>query len=222
MVTERGSTRVRDGRATVALVDDQPIWVAALARVLVNGGLDVVGAASSADAALELIELERPAGLVTSLELPNFGIEPGAFIGKVRQSAPRIRIVGVSAHATPFSLAAAAAAGADAYVAKTRDATEFAAEVRECIAGGCSSRARVTGRRRLDGLDLTDREAEILTLVASGFTNAEIATRLFVTTTTVKFHLVNAYRKLGVSNRTRAVRVMYEHGVVQLPLDRSA
>jgi DNA-binding NarL/FixJ family response regulator len=211
--------------ASVVVVDDQPIWLDAVGRVLAEGGVDVVGAATSTEEALDRLAQEQPAGLVTSLELQSSKLEPADFIRKARGRAPNVRIVAVSAHETPFSRAAAAAAGADAYLAKTRAADEFAAEVRACLNGGCSARARVlrsAHREQLDAFDLTDREAEILALVADGFTNAEIAARLWVTKPTVKFHLVNAYRKLGVSNRTQAARFMYEHGLVPAPLDRSA
>ena len=69
---------------------------------------------------------------------------------------------------------------------------------------------------------LTARELEIVHLVARGYTNAQIAQRLWVTKWTVKFHLVNAYRKLGVSNRTQAARYLFDHGLSELPVERSA
>ena len=69
---------------------------------------------------------------------------------------------------------------------------------------------------------LTARELEIVQLVAHGYTNAQIAERLCVTKWTVKFHLVNAYRKLGVSNRTQAARYLFEHGLSGLPVERSS
>ena len=69
---------------------------------------------------------------------------------------------------------------------------------------------------------MTGRELEILHLVARGHTNAEIAERLWVTKWTVKFHLANAYRKLGVSNRTQAARYVFNRGLAALPRDESA
>jgi DNA-binding CsgD family transcriptional regulator len=69
---------------------------------------------------------------------------------------------------------------------------------------------------------LTARELEIVHLVARGYTNVQIAQRLWVTKWTVKFHLANAYRKLGVSNRTQAARYLFDHGLSDLPVDRSA
>ena len=98
-------------------------------------------------------------------------------------------------------------AGADAYLPKTAPAVEIADTVSSCLASG-SKRSGCSVE--LEGYSpppsLTARELEIVHLVARGYTNAQIAQRLWVTKWTVKFHLANAYRKLGVSNRTQASR----------------
>jgi DNA-binding NarL/FixJ family response regulator len=70
------------------------------------------------------------------------------------------------------------------------------------------------GTLKDDGCPLTDRELEILRLVAEGYTNGRIARQLWVTEQTVKFHLSNTYRKLGVANRTEASRYAHVHGLL--------
>ena len=68
---------------------------------------------------------------------------------------------------------------------------------------------------------LTARELEIVQLVSRGYTNGQIAKKLWVSRSTVKFHLTNAYRKLGVSNRTQAARYLFDHGLSGEPVDSS-
>ena len=81
-------------------------------------------------------------------------------------------------------------------------------------ATSCTARARRASSRAAEDCPLTTRELEILRLAAQGYTNGQIARELWVTEQTVKFHLSNTYRKLGVANRTEASRYAYVHGLV--------
>jgi DNA-binding NarL/FixJ family response regulator len=207
----------------VVLLDEHPIWLDALEKVLSSEGIAVVGKATSPEAALALIESEKPDGLVASVELPGSEMDGFECLRRARERSPELRIVAFSTHHDPFHLSAAATAGADAYLPKTADAVEVADTVRSCLATG-SKRSGCS--RELEGSpappSLTARELEIVHLVARGHTNVQIAQRLWVTKWTVKFHLANAYRKLGVSNRTQAARYLFDHGLSDLPVDRSA
>ncbi len=211
----------------VVLVDDQPLWLDALERVLTAEGIEVSGTARTASCALDLVGEKRPAGLVVSLEVASAGYGTAAFVRSIHDRSADVRIVILSTIGDPLAAAAVRAAGADAWAPKTVEGTELVAAVRDTLAAhrprNGFPRARELDPDHPAGVaDLTSREIEILGLVASGFTNAEIANRLWVTKFTVKFHLANAYRKLGVSNRTQAARYMFEHGLPPLPLDRSA
>jgi DNA-binding NarL/FixJ family response regulator len=172
---------------------------------------------------------ERPDALVASIELPGSTMDGVECLRRARERAPGLRIVALSTQHDAFHLAAAAAAGAHVYLPKTVEASELASTVLECLAnadqpGSCVSRAReLNGNGNGSGVQpaLTPRELEILYLVARGYTNAQIAQRLWVTKWTVKFHLANAYRKLGVSNRTQAARYIFDHGLPAVALDGS-
>lgn len=114
-------------------------------------------------------------------------------------------------------LAEAFEAGASAVISKAVHPVALGTLVRETTAGtvvhSFTARRRAT-REPLSDCPLTERESEILRLVAAGHTNADIARLLWVTEPTVKFHLSNTYRKLGVSNRTEASRYAYAYDLV--------
>jgi DNA-binding NarL/FixJ family response regulator len=208
---------------TVVLLDEHPIWLEGLETVLSSNGIDVIGRATSAEAALELVESERPDALVASIELTGSEMDGFECLRRARERSPELRIVAFSTYNDPFHLSTAAAAGADAYLPKTADGREIAETILACLAtgserSGCSHELECSPAPPA----LTARELEIIHLVARGYTNAQIAERLWVTKWTVKFHLVNAYRKLGVSNRTQAARYLFDHGLSDLPVDRSA
>jgi DNA-binding NarL/FixJ family response regulator len=207
----------------VVLLDEHPIWLDALETVLSEKGIRVIAKVTSPEAALELLDSAKPDALIASLELPSSEMDGVECLCRARERSPALRIVAFSTYHDPFHLSAAATAGADAYLPKTAPASEVAETILECLANGGSRKG--CARQLEDGPappTLTARELEIVHLVARGYTNAQIAERLWVTKWTVKFHLVNAYRKLGVSNRTQAARYLFDHGLSELPVDRSA
>jgi DNA-binding NarL/FixJ family response regulator len=203
---------------TAVLVDEHPILLDGLERVLADAGIQIVGKATAPETALELIVATAPTIVVASLELTTSQMDGIEFLVRVQELAPKVRIVALSGHYDPFHLSSAIAAGAHAYVPKTAAPAELAETIRNCCSGPPSRAPEVPPA----GPDLTGRELEILHLVARGHTNAEIAERLWVTKWTVKFHLANAYRKLGVSNRTQAARYVFDRGLSSLPRDQSA
>jgi DNA-binding NarL/FixJ family response regulator len=120
-------------------------------------------------------------------------------------------------------------AGADAVVSKTVHPVSLGTLLREICDGNVALRHQpATARSVEDDCPLTDRELEILRLVAEGYTNGRIAAELWVTEQTIKFHLSNTYRKLGVANRTEASRYAHLHALtspverMRVPRDRVA
>ncbi len=143
-----------------------------------------------------------------------------ARIGEIRDEVPAAKIILLAARMQPGLLRDAMIAGADAAVARTFPPDGIGALVREVAAGNVfhsfaalhSDQPGVAERRHLD---LTVREIEILRLAAAGSSNGRIAAQLWITEQTVKFHLSNVYRKLGVSNRTEASHYAYVHGLFE-------
>ena len=141
-----------------------------------------------------------------------------ARIAEVRRAVPAAKIIVLTAEADAPWLGDAVRAGADAAIAKTVQPTTLGLLVREIWAGNIHH--AFTGRRAAASPDashgkLTPREFEILRLVASGASNGLIARQLWVTEQTVKFHLSNVYRKLGVANRTEASHYAHVHQLVE-------
>jgi DNA-binding NarL/FixJ family response regulator len=142
-----------------------------------------------------------------------------ARISEIRRSAPAAKIIVLTAEAGAEWLGDAVRAGADAAIAKTVQPTTLGLLVREIWAGTIHhafSNRRASSTADAGHGKLTPRELEILQLVASGASNALIARQLWVTEQTVKFHLSNVYRKLGVANRTEAGHYAHVHGLTDL------
>jgi DNA-binding NarL/FixJ family response regulator len=205
------------------LLDDHPLWLDGLEAALSAAGIRVIAKVTCPEAALEIVGAEAPDGLVASLELTGSALDSVSCLRLAKDRTPALRIIALSAHHDGFHLSAAVAAGADAYLSKTASADEIASSVRNCLKGATCDEETPRAREQAaaSGPALTTRELEMLHLVARGYTNAQIATKLWVTKWTVKFHLANAYRKLGVSNRTQAARYVFDHGLSELPLERS-
>jgi DNA-binding NarL/FixJ family response regulator len=144
-------------------------------------------------------------------------------IAELREAAPGAKLVLLTLRMDPAWLDEARAAGIDAAVSKTAQPRSFGTLVRELVRGNVfhafapvpdRPTALVHGGRA--GMpSLTARELEILSLTASGLPNGRIAKRLWVSEQTVKFHLSNIYRKLGVANRTQASHVAHQQGLLR-------
>ena len=210
------------GSLDAVVLDPHPIWLDAVEMVLARIGATVVVKTSSAREALHAIEREQPQLL--TLELEASAGEPDGFevIRRARTLAPGIRAIVLSAHHDTAHIDAALAAGAAAYVVKTAHPDDVASAVRQAfehsvyLAGGGRPAAGAAPRTSTSDLPggLTRRELEILRLVAEGHSNSQLARMLWVTEQTVKFHLSNIYRKLGVANRTEASRWAQLNGLL--------
>jgi DNA-binding NarL/FixJ family response regulator len=143
-------------------------------------------------------------------------------IAEVRAALPRTKIVLLTVRMDPDWLADASAAGIDAAIAKSASPATVGLLVRE-VASGHVFHAFAPGRPRQRDVrvlpELTARELEMLRWVAAGSSNGRIARELYVTEQTVKFHLSNIYRKLGVANRTEASYHALLHGLLEPDTD---
>jgi DNA-binding NarL/FixJ family response regulator len=185
----------------VMLMDD-----AAAAEALLPGF--VVMASIDADALPDAVVIDE------------MGADPAALehIRAARTAAPGAKLVLLTGSPDPQWLEAASLAGVDAAVSKHLPAAALWALVRHVIAENvfhAFARPVKTALPSVKAAGLTDRELEILRLVASGMSNARIAAQLWVTEQTVKFHLSNTYRKLGVTSRTQASHYAYALRLVE-------
>lgn len=137
-------------------------------------------------------------------------------VREVAEGAPEAKTLLLTRHSESRWLDQAFEAGAEVVLSKSINPLAVGTLLREVVAGRVVHRPRRTAQRISESdCPLTSRELEILRLAAQGYTNSRIAGELWVTEQTVKFHLSNTYRKLGVANRTEASRYAYVNDLVQ-------
>ncbi len=202
----------------VLLADDHPLMIAGLRRVLARSeNIEIVGEAHSGPELMQLVERRAPQQVLMDLQMP--GISGTEAIEQIRSTWPEVKIVVLSVSEDRASIDAALNAGASAYVVKSINPTDIASVLRQ-VAGGAVYHASSWPHSAADASDeedpsgLTERERTILEAVAAGHTTSAISRDLWVSEHTVKFHLTNIYRKLGVVNRAGAVRYAFEHGLL--------
>jgi NarL family two-component system response regulator LiaR len=207
------------GRTSVVL-DQHPLWLRALEDVVGELGIELVGTAGTPEEALALVLERKPDLLIASLDTRPGTMDGVACLTEVRACAPETKTIALSASDDRQRIEAAFAAGAVAYVVKTADRQDLAAAIRQAFSQSihtppARSRTASTRPEEPNGVQkLTPRELEILRLVAEGASNLSVARAFWVTEQTVKFHLSNIYRKLGVANRTEASRWAHAHGLL--------
>jgi DNA-binding NarL/FixJ family response regulator len=192
------------------IADDHPLMLQGLRRTFESSeDIDVVGEAHCGSEVLALIERRRPDVVLLDMHMP--GIDGLACLAQIREHWPEIKVVILSACDERASIDAALHAGASSYIVKSVSPTDIPSVLRQVSTGAVyhtPSRpaANTTPAEEDDTPLLTDRETTILAAVADGLTTKAISKQLWVSEHTVKFHLTNIYRKLGVNNRSGAVR----------------
>ena len=142
-------------------------------------------------------------------------------LDEIHKRFPEMKVVMLSASTSQDLVDAALRRGASAYISKSVDPTDLPSTLRQAIEGNVFSAATLATDTETTGAraaGLTEREISILKALARGLSNDEIAKELWIAQQTVKFHLTNIYRKLGVKNRTEATRFAYQQGLVESPL----
>jgi len=207
------------------VVDDHPMWRDAVARDLAEAGFDVVAVAGDGAQALRVIGAVRPDVAVIDLQLPDVsGVE---VTRGVLAACPGARVLILSASGEQQDVLDAVKAGAAGYIVKSAARAEFLDAVRRTAAGDAVFTPGLAGLvlgefRRLasstaaDGEDtprLTDRETEILRMVATGLSYKQIAERLVLSHRTIQNHVQNTLSKLHLHNRVELVRYAIKHGL---------
>ena len=194
----------------LVVVDDHPIVRDGLAGIFaLEEDIDVVGQAGSGPEALAVVAERDPDLVLMDLRMP--GGDGFAAIRQLRERGGRPRILVLTTYDTERDIRRAMAAGADGYLLKDLPRDQLVAAVRELMNG--SPRTHIDAPHGSQ-LSLTDRETEVLALVADGLTNRAVARKLGISEATVKTHLAHVYTKLEVLDRAAAVREAWERGLV--------
>jgi DNA-binding NarL/FixJ family response regulator len=199
----------------VLIAEDHPLAAAAMRAVLeLDGGFEVVGEARSGSQVLPRARELRPDLVLLDLMLPE--LDGLKCLERLATEFPEVPVVVCSGQAEQKDVDAARERGACGFVTKAGDPAQLPVALQAAADG---DPFEVYGevespRRPSEDLGLSEREAALLATLARGLSNQEIGKELWITEQTVKFHLTNVYRKLGVENRTQATRIAYEHGLV--------
>lgn len=221
MDTKPESTPLR-----VLLVDDHELIRQGLALAIRAGGdLDVVAQAGSVADGLAQYAQHRPDVVITDLQLPDgTGLD---IVRKVRRHSPTVGLVVLTMHAGDDQIFAAMEAGASSFVGKDAPATEVVKAARHAAVSPksflCAGLAQAM-MRRVSGetTRLSDREHEVLVLLADGLGAQQIAGQLYMSESTAKSHIARIYQKLGASNRAQALVTAMRTGLLSAiqPTDR--
>jgi DNA-binding NarL/FixJ family response regulator len=214
--------------ARVVVADDHPLFVEALKTALDAEGVEVVGVAERGDEVLDVVASTRPDAVLLDLKMP--GADGYALLEQLRTQHPEIPVLVVSGADVPVAAGKALQLGAAGFVGKAVAGRELAHAVRVALGkqpvyyalpeDATVPQQRSNGHSDVDPSTppvLTRRELEILQLAAGGLSNPAIAKQLWVTQQTVKFHISNVLRKLGVANRAGAVQRAHELGLLANP-----
>lgn len=210
-------------RIRVLLADDQELVRAGFRMILEASDIDVVGEAADGEQAFELAASERPDLVLMDIRMPHVdGIEATRRIVSELDPSPRVLVL--TTYDVDESVHAAIAAGASGFLLKGVSPTALVHGVRAVAAGEALLAPAIVTRLATDAArrtratpalpDITDRERDVLVLVARGHANAHIAERLFLSEATIKAYVSRLLTKLGVRDRVQLAVLAHESGLV--------
>ncbi|CAM5385349.1 response regulator [Streptomyces pharetrae] len=205
----------------VVVVDDHTVMRAGVIALLGGeDGIEIVGEAGDGRAALELIARHDPDVALVDLRMPV--LDGVATTTEITARHPRTRVLILTTYDTDADIERGVEAGAIGYLLKDTTREQLVEAIRAAARGETVLAPRVAEKlvarmRRPVQDPLTARETDVLDAVADGLTNAEIGRRLVITEATVKTHLLRLFAKLDVNDRTRAVVVALERGLLRRP-----
>lgn len=203
----------------VVLADDHAVVRQGIRRVLeADGGFEIVAEAADLESVHRYVRGHRPDILVLDLNMPGGPVIRD--IPKLREESPETEIVVLTMENEPVYAREALSGGARGYVLKDAAEDELITAIREAASGESYLNPRLAARVASAPPPgppggLSEREAEVLRLVALGFTNVEIASQLFLSIRTVETHRSHIQQKLRVRSRSDLVQYALEHGLVE-------
>ena len=208
----------------VCIADDHAVVRQGLRAFLsFQPDIDVVAEATTGTQAIALVSTLSPDVVIMDLLMPD--MDGFAATRHIRNTCPQTRVIILTSYSAEGQVLRALRAGACTYLLKDAEAGEIATAIRKAMndqavtapAIGSTVAERLARRpsEQVGGLaQLTDRELEVLQLIADGLSNAVIAARLFIGEGTVKTHVASILRKLQVTDRTKAAALAWQHGIV--------
>jgi DNA-binding NarL/FixJ family response regulator len=205
----------------VLLADDHRLILEATRLVLEEvEDIEIVGEATSGSQVLPLIARTNPDLVLLDIRMPE--MDGLTCLDRIRKAHPDVMVVMLSGCDDPETISAALARGARSFIDKLIDPRDLPSALRLVAQGAVynavdSGSTSASREAEAESAGLTPSEQRVLEALARGLSNKEIAKELWLTPQTVKFHLTNIYRRLGVANRTEAVRHAYQHRLVKHP-----
>jgi two-component system response regulator DegU len=217
----------------ILIADDHTLFRQGLKQVLeLEKNFQVVAEGANAQEAINLAESVRPDVVVLDVSMPGGGLEACA---RIKEKFPEIGVVILTMHEDQEYLMRALKMGANSYLVKDVDSQNLAEGIRAAKLGrpylhpklaGLAlmemARGNAAAPKERDEVGLTERELEVLRLVAQGASNREISTLLFISEKTTKNHLTHIFEKIGVSDRTQAALWAVRRGLVALGKEAQA
>jgi two-component system, NarL family, response regulator LiaR len=204
----------------VMLVDDHTMVRRGLATFLkVFDDLQLAGEAESGEAAIQLCAEVLPDVILMDMVMPD--MDGAAATRAIRQQFPQVQVIALTSFKEGDLVKKALEAGAIGYLLKDVSADELVRAIRAAHAGratlspeAAQSLVEIANQPPAPGLDLTERELEVLALMVEGLNNTQIAGRLMVSSSTIKSHVSNILSKLGVASRTEAVTLALRNHII--------
>ena len=201
----------------VLVADDHRLMLEGVRRAFDSvEDIELVGEAYTGSQVLPMVARTNPDLVLLDLRMPDMnGL---ACLDAIKQRYPKVKVVVLSAFGDADHISSAFKRGATAYIVKTVNPIDLPSALRQAFEATVYQGVQVFNGAQSDagdGIGLTDREVSMLKALARGLSNQAISREFWVTEQTVKFHLSNIYRKLGVANRTEAARFAFERGLAE-------
>jgi DNA-binding NarL/FixJ family response regulator len=210
----------------VVLVEDHDFYRQGLKEMLSGEGIQVVGDTASGEDGVKLVQRVKPDVVLMDLNLP--GISGAEATERIQEADPDVRVVMLTVSVESEDVLDALLAGAAGYLVKGSRLHELVSGIRAAATGQSLLSTEITGKviarlrehaaaappDSMSDVELTERELDVLRLIGEGMENAQIADRLYISTTTVKYHVSNLLEKLGLENRIQAAVFAVRRGLV--------